>query len=84
MLYARGEVYRLRDESGDNARALADLQSATRVASAPAEAYRSLGLVHKQRNDGAGALKAFEHYLALAPDAPDAGLVRSYLTELKP
>jgi len=83
-LYARGEVYRRRDDGGDLERALADLHQATEAKAPPAEAFRSLGLVHKQRNDSAGALKAFEHYLAQAPDAPDASLVRSYLTELKP
>lgn len=84
VLYARGEVYRLRDEGGDAARALADLQQATALPQPPVLAWRSLGLVHKQRNDRASALQAFEQYLALAPDAPDAGLVRGYLVELKP
>lgn len=84
VLFARGEVHRLRDESGDGERALADLDAASRLARAPARAFRSLGLVHKQRNDPVSALKAFQSYLAQAPEAPDAGLVRSYLTELKP
>jgi predicted Zn-dependent protease len=84
VLYARGEVYRLRDDDGDVPRALADLDLATQARQPPAEAFRSLGLVHKQRNDTAGALKAFQQYLAQAPQAPDAGLVRSYLTDMKP
>lgn len=82
--YGRGEVYRLRDEAGDAPHALADLQQATAAADAPAAAFRSLGLVQRQRKDGAAAAQAFEQYLAKAPDAPDAGMVRSYLAALKP
>lgn len=84
VLYARGEVYRLRDEGGDAALALADLQRAGAAPRPPALAWRSLGLVHRQRNDRTAALAAFEKYLAEAPDAPDAGLVRSYVAELQP
>jgi predicted Zn-dependent protease len=82
-LYARGEVYRLREEGGDAERALADLDRASRLATAPAEAFRSLGLLHKQRNDPVAAAKAFQSYIAMAPQAGDAAMVRSYLTELK-
>lgn len=81
--FARGEVYRLRDDGGDAERALADLQAASGMAKAPAEAFRSLGLLHKQRNDKASAVEAFETYLAKAPQAPDAAMVRSYVEELK-
>jgi predicted Zn-dependent protease len=84
VLFARGEVYRVRDEGADVDKALADLDRASRLAKAPAQTFRSLGLVHKQRNDRGAAVQAFESYLAQAPDAPDAALVRSYLTELKP
>lgn len=83
-LFARGEVRRLRDEPGDAERALADLAQASRLRAAPALAFRSLGLLHKQRQDNVAALQAFQSYLALAPQAPDAGLVRAYLTELQP
>lgn len=84
VLFARAEVYRQRDEGGDVALALADLQRATHAPRPPAEAFRALGLVHKQRNENVAALKAFTQYLAQAPQAADAGLVRSYLTELQP
>ena len=83
-LYARGEVYRLRDESGDGDRALADLDLAARAKQPAAETFRSLGLVHQERRDSAAAIQAFQQYLALAPRAADAGLVRGYLTDLKP
>ncbi len=83
VLYARGEVYRLRDDGGDLDLALKDLDLASRGQQPPAETFRSLGLVHKARNDRPAAVQAFERYLTLAPEAPDAAMVRSYLTDLK-
>lgn len=84
VLYARGEVYRLRDEGGDVDRALADLQRAGALPLAPPETFRAQGLLHRQRRDRAAAATSFETYLAKAPTAPDAELVRSYLAELRP
>jgi beta-barrel assembly-enhancing protease len=83
VLYARGEVHRLRDDGGDLDRALSDLEAASRAPKAPVETFRALGQVHKQRQDRAAAARAFETYLAQAPQAPDAAMVRSYLAELK-
>ena len=83
VLFARGEVFRRRDESGDVEKALADLDRASALPKAPVETWRSLGLLHKQRNDAGAAMKAFETYLAQAPQAADAGMVRSYLEEMK-
>jgi beta-barrel assembly-enhancing protease len=84
VLYARGEVYRLRADKDDAGRALEDLGRAAAAEKPPVEAFRSLGLVHKQQRDAPAAVASFEKYLALAPDAPDAGLMRAYLSELKP
>ena len=84
LLYARGEVYRLRGDGNDLPRSLDDLMRATAAENPPAEAFRSLGLVHKQRADAPAAAQAFEKYLALVPDAPDSGLLKAYLSELKP
>jgi beta-barrel assembly-enhancing protease len=84
VLYARGEVYRLRDEKDDVERSLADLTRAGTIIKAPAETFRSLGLVHKRRADVPSAVQSFEKYLTMAPQAPDAGLIKTYLTELKP
>lgn len=83
-LFARGEVYRLRGAPDDYQLALDDLTRAANLDRAPAETFRSLGLAHKRRTDGTAATAAFERYLALAPDAPDAGLIKTYLTETKP
>jgi hypothetical protein len=83
-LFARGEVYRLRGNPGDQELALDDLVRAANIDRAPAETFRSLGLVHRRRSDGTAATAAFERYLALAPEAPDAGLITTYRTETKP
>jgi regulator of sirC expression with transglutaminase-like and TPR domain len=73
----------LRDDSGDAERALADLGHATGLAKAPPESFRALGLLQKQRQQPAAAAEAFRTYLAKAPQAADAELVRSYLAELQ-
>lgn len=83
VLFARGEVYRLRDEPGDAERALADLQAAGGLEKAPAETFRAIGLIQQQRGDKAAASTAFQSYLARAPQAADAAMVRSYLAELQ-
>ncbi len=83
-LFARGEVYRQREGEGDLERATQDLRAATAAEQPPAEAFRSLGLVLRRRTDAAGATAAFDRYLALAPDAADAALIRQYVTEMKP
>lgn len=83
LLYARGETLRQRGQEDDLAAALADLQRGAAIEKAPAELFRSLGLLHRKRQDTAAARSAFERYLALAPDAGDAGLIRNYMTEGK-
>lgn len=84
VLFARGEVYRLRADPQDLDLSAADLTRATAAQKAPVEAYRSLGLAEKQRSNAPAAVAAFEKYLALSPDAPDGGMVKAYLAELKP
>lgn len=81
--YARGEIYRLRAQEKDLPLAIQDLQQATQMPGTPAMTYRSLGLIHKQQAQKSQALASFEKYLELAPQAPDAALVRSYITELQ-
>jgi len=83
VLFARGEVYRLRDDGGDSDRALADLGRATGMEKAPPETFRSLGLVQQQRQDKAGAVQSFQAYLDKSPQAADAAMVRGYLAELQ-
>ena len=44
----------------------------------PPDLFRSLGLLQKRRGDKAAAAAAFQKYLALVPDAGDAGLIKTY------
>ena len=86
-LYGRGEVYRLRAGKEDSQIALTDLQAAAAVeksdAKPIAEVWRSIGLLQQQARNAPEASTAFERYLALAPEAADANLIKHYLTELK-
>jgi predicted Zn-dependent protease len=84
LLYARGEVYRLRAGKEDAEKALKDLVQATATDAAPPDAWRSLGLHHKQQQQPANAVAAFEKYLGYAANAPDAELIKHYITELTP
>ena len=81
MHFYRGEVYRLRNDDGDQQLALADYLTAAGSASPPPPAFRGIGLIARQRGDGAAARQAFERYLELAPEAPDAAFIKAYIAE---
>jgi regulator of sirC expression with transglutaminase-like and TPR domain len=49
-----------------------------------AEPHRQLGFLYSQQRDTANAKAAFEKYLALKPDAPDAARIKGYLSGLQP
>jgi predicted Zn-dependent protease len=83
LLYVRGEAYRLRGKDGDVDAALADLRRASAVDKAPPQLYRSLGYLHQRQGQAEEARTAFSRYLELMPEAPDAGLIRTYLPEGK-
>ncbi len=80
---ARGETYRLRGASEDLDKAVADYKTAVAVEGAPAEAYRGLGMIQRLRDQPAEARANLLRYLELAPQAPDAAMIKSYVEELK-
>jgi predicted Zn-dependent protease len=82
FLYARGEAYRLRATEGDLNLALADLKAAAALENAPAEVHRGIALIQRRLGRFSEARESFQRYLAAAPDAPDATLIKSYLEEL--
>lgn len=82
MRYYRGEVHRLRGQAGDHDLALADYQAAVAGTQPPPPAFRGIGLVARRRGQRDEARQAFARYLELAPEAPDAALIKSYLAEL--
>lgn len=83
VLFMKGEFYRIRDESGDEDRAIEAYKAALLGDGAPPETHRSLGLVYWDagRNDEARA--SFAEYLRAAPDASDRKMVEAYVKELE-
>lgn len=77
--YFYGELYRLRDETGDPQRARTAYERAIAMPQPPAEAWRGLGLVLRKAGDRAGSHQALERYLLQAPNAPDRALIQSYM-----
>ena len=78
-----GEAYRLRGETGDAEKAAESWQRAVREVPGFAPSYRSLGIQAMKRGDYAAARTHLDRYLALAPDARDAGYVEAYLEDLR-
>ena len=74
-----GEVYRMRAKEGDDAKAIEVYEQVIANGRAPAEAWRSLGLVRRARGEEAQGAAALRRYLDLKPDADDAAMIRSYL-----
>lgn len=83
LLYFRGEAYRLRGNDGDAVLALADFEAAARSERAPAATWRSLGQLHQAQARPEAARDAWHRYLAVAPTAPDAELVKQTLEGIK-
>jgi predicted Zn-dependent protease len=85
-----GDLHRLRSQRAADAgaraeharQALARYELAIALDPTLAEPHRQLGLLYHQQQDATKARAAFERYLALRPDAPDARRIREYLTEL--
>ena len=82
FLYARGEVYRLRSKDSDIDSALTDYQAAVAVGGEPPETHRGMGAIYRARKQAPEARASFQRYLELAPAAPDAAMIKSYLEEM--
>ena len=75
-----GEIWRLRNRPGDEARAAQSYAAAVLYPDAPAEAFRWHG-VELLKNGRTGEAKAaFARYLTMKPDAPDAAWVRQMVS----
>jgi predicted Zn-dependent protease len=85
-----GDLYRLRAQRvadpDDQRRLLARAREAYERSAALdpafADPFRQLGLLYFQSGDDAQARGAFERYLTLSPDAPDARRIREYIAVL--
>jgi len=81
LAFAVGEVHRLRAREGDFDKALESYDRAWATGNAPAETWRSIGLIRRERQEGGLADAAFRRYLELRPEADDALIIKSYLTK---
>lgn len=81
--FVAGEAWRARPaESGAIDSAIAEYAEAAALPGTPPAALRNKGLLHRERGESRLAREAFEKYIALDPQAVDAGIVRLYLQEL--
>jgi predicted Zn-dependent protease len=82
LRFYEGEVWRLRNSpsKGDELRAAQGYAAAVLYPDAPPDAWRWHGVMLLKQGRGAEARAAFAHYLQLAPNAPDAPLVRQMMT----
>jgi beta-barrel assembly-enhancing protease len=81
LRFYEGEVWRLKGDKGDAARAAGSYAAAVRFPDAPPEAWRAHGyelIKLGRRDEGKSALN---RYLALAPQAKDAAMVRYSLAQ---
>jgi hypothetical protein len=81
LRYYEGEIWRLRGASGDSALAGQSFAAAVTYPDAPPEAWRAHGyqlIKDGRRGEGKAALN---RYLTLAPNAPDAAMVRHSVSQ---
>ena len=79
LRYAEAEIWRLRNRAGDDARAAAGYAASVRYADAPPDAWRWHGIMLQKAGDRAQARAAYQRYLTIAPNAPDAPFIRQQL-----
>jgi predicted Zn-dependent protease len=76
LRFYEGEVWRLRNRAGDEMRADQSYAAAVAYPDAPADAWRWHGISLLKQGRTGEAKSAFERYLKMKPDAPDAAWVR--------
>ena len=79
LRYYEGEVWRLRNRSGDDVRAEQSYAAAVAYPDAPADAWRWHGVSLMKQGRSGEAKAAFARYLRMKPDAPDAAWVRQMI-----
>ena len=81
LRYYEAEVWRLRGEKGDDARAAQGYAAAIRHPDAPPEAWRNHGYAMLKTGSREEGKAALGRYLAMAPRAGDAAMVRYSLAQ---
>ncbi len=79
LRYYEGEVWRLRNRRGDDARAALSYASAVSYPDAPADAWRWHGISLMKAGRNVEAKSAFARYLTMKPNAADAAWVRQMI-----
>jgi len=79
LRYAEAEIWRLRNRAGDDARAAAGYAVSVRYPDAPPDAWRWHGIMLQKAGNRAEAKAAYQRYLTIAPNAPDAPFIRQQL-----
>jgi predicted Zn-dependent protease len=83
LRFFQGELYRLRQDEGDEARAIEAYERAAQMSGVPPEVHRSLGLLLMRRGERGPARAAFERYLGEEPGAEDRAMILSYIESLR-
>jgi len=79
LRFQEGEIWRLRNRSGDDVRAAQGYAAAILYPDAPPDAWRWHGIMLLKQGRTVEARSAFARYLQMAPNAPDAALVRQMM-----
>jgi beta-barrel assembly-enhancing protease len=79
LRYQEGEIWRLRNRRGDDIRAAQGYAAAILYPDAPPDAWRWHGIMLLKQGRTVEARSAFARYLQMAPNAPDAPLVRQMM-----
>ena len=82
LRFHEGEIWRLRNsqKQNDEARAAQGYAAAVAFPDAPPDAWRWHGIMLLKAGRRVEASAAFARYLQMAPNAPDAALVRQMMT----
>jgi predicted Zn-dependent protease len=80
LRFYEGEVWRLRNRTGDDVRAEQSYAAAVAYPDAPADAWRWHGISLLKQGRSSEAKSAFTRYLQMKPDAPDAAWVRQMVS----
>lgn len=82
--YLTGETFRRENPSGpDFTQSMAAYQNALESDPAYADAYKEIGMAYRIQGQNGEAMAAFERYLEVAADAPDAGIIRGYMEGMR-
>ena len=81
LRFYEAEIWRLRNREADDDRAAAGYAAAVHYPDAPADAWRWHGIMLQKAGRRDEARTAFNRYLAMTPNAPDAPFIRQQLQQ---